>query len=85
MEQIRIYGTKWCGDTKRALRIFAEREAPYVWIDIDKDPEGEKFVKAINHGNRNVPTIFFPDGSILVEPDNQIIINKLELLDGNIH
>lgn len=81
MKQIRIYGTKWCGDTIRALRIFDEREIPYEWIDIDKDREGEKLVKATNRGNRSVPTIFFPDGSILVEPSNQTLNSKLDSLE----
>ena len=81
MEQIKIYGTKWCGDTKRALRIFDERGVHYDWIDIDKDPEGEKLVKKTNRGNRSVPTIFFPDGTILVEPSNQALNEKLHSLD----
>ena len=81
MEQIKIYGTKWCGDTKRALRIFDERGVPYDWVDIDKDPEGEKLVKKTNRGNRSVPTIFFPDGTILVEPSNQALNEKLDSLD----
>ncbi len=80
MEQIKIYGTKWCGDTKRALRILDERGVPYDWIDIDKNPQGEKLVKETNHGNRSVPTIFFPDGSILVEPSNQALNDKLDSL-----
>lgn len=80
MEQIKIYGTKWCGDTKRALCIFDERGVPYDWIDIDKNPQGEKLVKETNHGNRSVPTIFFPDGSILVEPSNQALNDKLDSL-----
>ena len=81
MEQIKIYGTKWCGDTKRALRILDERGVPYDWIDIDKNPQGEKLVKETNHGNRSVPTIFFPDGSILVEPSNQALNEKLDSLN----
>lgn len=81
MEQIKIYGTKWCGDTKRALRIFDERDILYEWFDIDKDPEGEKLVKKTNNGNRSVPTIFFPDGSILVEPGNQVLNDKLDSLE----
>ena len=80
MEQIKIYGTKWCGDTKRALRILDERGISYEWIDIDKNPDGEKLVKTTNHGNRSVPTIFFPDDSILVEPSNQALNEKLDSL-----
>jgi len=34
----------------------------------------------VNHGNKNVPTILFPDGSILVEPSNSILSQKINRL-----
>ncbi len=80
MAKIKVYGTRWCGDTKRALRILDERSIDYNWIDIDKDQAGEKFVKKTNRGNRSVPTIIFPDESILVEPSNQTLNEKLDAL-----
>ncbi|MFU8826666.1 MAG: glutaredoxin domain-containing protein [Brevefilum sp.] len=80
MEKIKVYGTRWCGDTRRALRILDERQIDYDWIDIDQDKDGETLVKATNRGNRSVPTIFFPDDSILVEPRNQELIDKLIVL-----
>jgi mycoredoxin len=78
METIQVYGTKWCGDTKRALRILDERKITYTWINIDQDKAAEAFVKENNYGYRSVPTIIFPDKSILVEPSNQELLNKLE-------
>lgn len=78
MKIIQVYGTKWCGDTKRTLRILDERKVAYDWINIDQDKEAEAFVKETNRGYRSVPTIIFPDESILVEPSNQKLIEKLE-------
>ena len=80
MEKIIVYGTRWCGDTRRALRILDNRGIDYEWINIDKDPQGEKFVKETNQGNRSVPTIVFPDESILVEPSNHTLDEKLDAL-----
>lgn len=80
MEKIIVYGTRWCGDTKRALKILDKHEIDYEWVDIDKDVKGEAFVKETNHGNRSVPTIVFPDESILVEPSNQALSEKLDAL-----
>ena len=80
MAQIKVYGTRWCGDTRRALRIFDERKVSYQWIDIDQDKLGEKSVKDINNGNRSVPTIVFPDESVLVEPRNETLIKKFDSL-----
>ena len=36
-----------------------------------------RFVEQVNNGNRSVPTIVFPDGSILVEPTVQQLKDKL--------
>lgn len=80
MESILVYGTRWCGDTKRAIRIFDERNVVYDWINIDQDKAGEAIVKEINQGYRSVPTIIFPDKSILVEPSNQELMEKLQTL-----
>lgn len=71
-----MYGATWCGDTKRAKKFFEEHQIDYEWINIDKDSEGSKRVQALNNGFKSVPTIIFPDGSILVEPDNETLRNK---------
>jgi len=80
MEKIIVYGTRWCGDTRRALRLLDERQVDYEWINIDKNPQGEQFVKETNQGIRSVPTIVFPDNSLLVEPSNQTLNKKLDTL-----
>jgi mycoredoxin len=36
---------------------------------LEGNQEATEFVVKVNHGNRSVPTIIFPDGSILVEPN----------------
>lgn len=80
MKKIKIYGTSWCGDTKRALKVFDERQIEFDWVDIDKDPAGENFVKETNRGYRSVPTIIFPDDTILIEPSTQVLNEKLDQL-----
>lgn len=75
---IMFYGTTWCPDCRRAKNILDQKGSIYTFIDIDRDAEGRKFVEQTNHGNRSVPTIVFPDGSILVEPSNEVLTKKLE-------
>jgi mycoredoxin len=77
-KNIIVYGTRWCGDTRRAKKIFENMNIEYEWIDIDKDKDAEIFVKETNNGFRSVPTILFPDGSILVEPKNADLEEKLK-------
>lgn len=77
--KITVYATEWCGDCRRARRFFDRNQVEYSYINIDVDKEGEQFVIRTNKGMRSVPTIVFEDGSILVEPSNQALANKLGL------
>lgn len=79
--KIVMYGTPWCGDTIRAKKVFEEFNVEFEWIDINKDKKAEETVKKINNGNKSVPTIIFPDESILVEPDKPTLIAKLKTLN----
>lgn len=72
-----MYGTRWCYDSRRARTILQEMDIPHEWIDIDKDPEARRYVEEVNKGFRSVPTIVFPDGTILVEPSNAVLKEKL--------
>ena len=78
-ERIFVYGTRWCGDCRRARRWLDTHQIPYDWIDIDQNREAEQYVKRANNGNRSVPTIVFRDGSILVEPSNAELAAKLQI------
>jgi thioredoxin reductase (NADPH) len=76
---IRMYGANWCPDCRRAKAFFGEQRVHYDYIDVDRHPEAIADVERINHGMRSIPTIIFPDGSILVEPSNTELAQKLGL------
>jgi len=69
-ESVVVYGTAWCPDCVRTKHILDRSNTPYVWIDIQHDPEATRKVEELNKGMRSVPTIVFPDGTVLVEPFN---------------
>jgi glutaredoxin-like protein len=75
---IRMYGTAWCGDCFRARQIFKSHDIAYDYIDINADPEGARIVERLNNGNRSVPTIIFPDGTVLVEPSNAQLVDAIK-------
>jgi mycoredoxin len=41
---------------------------PHLRVSLEGDSQATEFVMQINRGYRSVPTIVFPDGSVLVEP-----------------
>lgn len=67
-QQITMYGTPWCGDCYRARRFFDANDIAYEYINIVMNRDAARIVEEINGGNRSVPTIIYPDGTVLVEP-----------------
>jgi mycoredoxin len=76
-QQITVYGTSWCGDCKRALRVLDQHQARYQYVNIELDDGGRSYVEQVNRGFQSVPTIVFPDGSVLVEPSSSMLAQKL--------
>ena len=78
-QRIQMYGTAWCQDCKRAKKFFGEHRVAYDFIDVDEDREGLRIVEQANDGKRIIPTIFFKDESVLIEPSNAELAAKLGL------
>jgi thioredoxin reductase (NADPH) len=74
-----VYGATWCSDCKRAKKFLGEQRVHYNWIDVEQDAEGLAFVEKANNGKRIIPTIVFDDNSVLVEPSNAELAQKLGL------
>lgn len=77
--QITVYGAFWCPDCHRSKQFLGEHQIPYRWVDIEENKEGEEFVIEANSGRRRIPTIAFDDGSILSNPSNAELAEKLGL------
>ncbi len=80
--EILFYGTAWCGDCRRARAFLNQNGIPYRFVDIDQDKAAAQLVERLNHGFRSVPTIVWPDGSMLVEPSNEQLARKLGIEGG---
>ena len=77
-QQIKVFGAPWCPDCKRSKEFLNEQRVPYQWSDIDEDEAGRDYVQQVNNGKQIIiPTIVFPDGSILVEPSDAELAEKL--------
>ncbi|HZC76574.1 MAG TPA: glutaredoxin family protein [Ktedonobacterales bacterium] len=77
-----MFSTRWCGDCRRAKRLFDALGVPFTEINIDEDRAAAARVMRLNDGMRSVPTILFPDGSVLVEPSNAALEAKLAAYAG---
>ncbi|HZM21078.1 MAG TPA: glutaredoxin domain-containing protein [Anaerolineales bacterium] len=66
--QIVVYTTEYCSDCRRAKAFFEANGIAYLPVKLEGNSKATDFVMKINDGYQSVPTIVFPDGSILVEP-----------------
>lgn len=77
-KNIVMYTTSWCPDCWRAKQVMSTMKVPYEEINITHDDDAVELVMALNNGNRSVPTIVFPDGSVLTEPPTSVLAQKLQ-------
>lgn len=74
-----VYGATWCSDCRRAKKFLGEQRIHYHWVDVEQDAEGLELVQRVNQGKRIIPTIVFDDATVLVEPSNAELAQKLGL------
>jgi glutaredoxin len=72
-----VHGASWCPDALRAKKLLEEHQIAYDWHDIDQEPASKAFVEKTNAGKVVIPVIVFPDGSLLVEPSNAQLEEKI--------
>jgi thioredoxin reductase (NADPH) len=76
---IRVAGTLWSPSSHNVKDFLARNRIPYQWLDIETDPESEELVKAVTNGQMQLPAVFFPDGDVLIKPDNRSLAEKCGL------
>lgn len=75
-----MYTTAWCVDCWRAKQVMDSMQVEYEEVDITADEEATELVMRLNRGYRSVPTLVFPDGSVMTEPRPTALKEKLQSL-----
>lgn len=76
---IRVAGTLWSENSHAVKDFLARNRIPYQWLDIEKDAQARVLVESMSNADRRLPVMFFPDGSVLVQPDNRTLADKVGL------
>jgi thioredoxin reductase (NADPH) len=76
---IRVAGTLWSPGSHAVKDFLARNQIPYQWLDVEANPEASQLVEATEEGQHQLPVVFFPDGSFLVEPDSRALAEKVGL------
>ena len=76
---IRVAGTLWSASCHNTKDFLARNRVPYQWLDVEADASAKELVEAVNKENHQFPVVFSPDGTVLVEPENRALANKIGL------
>lgn len=74
---IQVYGTDSCNDTSHVRRTLDKYNAPYEYVDIEKNVDAGTWVESVAGGARITPIVDFY-GQTLVQPDEKKIFSMLE-------
>ncbi|SNQ46036.1 putative enzyme [Frankia canadensis] len=72
-----IYTTSWCGYCVRLKHQLDRAGVEYKTVDIENDPTAEQLVRDANNGNATVPTVLFPDGTVMTNPSLRQVTEKV--------
>ena len=68
-EGIRVAGTLWSASSHGIKDFLARSQIPYQFLDIERDSEARTLVEEANGESHRLPVVFFPDGTVLIEPN----------------
>jgi glutaredoxin len=77
---IQFYGASWCGDCVRARALLEHYGVGFDYHDVENSEENRNRAIEIS-GRPKIPVLLFPDGSILSEPSNPLLNEKLTELN----
>jgi thioredoxin reductase (NADPH) len=76
---IRVAGTLWSASSHNIKDFLARNQIPYQWLDIERDSQARELFESVSEGRPRLPMLFFPDGSVMVDPDLRSLADKVGL------
>lgn len=78
-EGIRLVGHRW-SPAAFDLRYYLSRNlVPYEWLDVEQNPAARELMAQAGLADADLPTVVFPDGTVLVKPNHQQVAEKVGL------
>jgi len=76
---IRVAGTMWSATSHHVKDFLARNRIPYQWLDVEKDSEAQLLIESSTSEHRQFPVVFFPDGTIMENPELANLADKAGL------
>jgi len=76
-QRVTMYTTQWCGFCRRLKGQLAREGIEVAEVDIEWDSAAADYVMSVNGGMQTVPTVAFPDGTVLTNPSAAQVRERL--------
>lgn len=73
-----VYGHDFCSLAVWLQQTLDDEGIDYEWRDIRTgDPRFKDELRVLAHGHLSVPTVIFPDGTVIIEPLPDTVLKRL--------
>lgn len=78
-EGIRVVGSMWSSECHELKDFLVRNSIPYQWLDMERHTEALDLLESAPTSQTKLPVLYFPDGSVLVQPSPQQVAEKAGL------
>ncbi|HUG15996.1 MAG TPA: FAD-dependent oxidoreductase [Thermomicrobiales bacterium] len=78
-EGIRLIGHRWSSAAFDMRYLLSRNLIPFQWMDIEHDPDARMLLEQAGASDSALPVLIFPDGSVLAQPNQQQVAEKVGL------
>lgn len=78
-EGIRIIGFQWAPKSHRLKEFLSGNLIPYLWMDVENNPEAEKYLISSNVSRDSLPLVILKDGSWMSDPQLPKLAQRIGL------
>ena len=78
-EGIQVAGSRWSPRSYEIKDFLSRTQTPYRWIDLDTDAATRALAEGITPGLKELPVVFFPDGTALKAPTSRQLAERIGL------
>jgi thioredoxin reductase (NADPH) len=78
-EGIQVVGALWSPACHELKDFLVRSSIPYRWLDVERDGAAVKLLESATPDRMRMPVLFFPDGTVLVQPTPREVAEKAGL------
>ena len=74
---LRLVGHQWSPQSHEIKDFLASNLIPYKWLDVERDTDTRVLLESANVTAKELPALFFEDGSVLRNPEPRQVAERL--------